>query len=161
MSESNAKVSRREFLQTSAVVAAGGAALSTSALSYARIVGANERISLGHIGVGVRGGELQGMAAQLKDSKNVEMTAELHALGEIRQRGGKIVTAFAVEIDIDTTNVRSNTFELEWPPRSGRRQTFPEVDRAEWFDLASARTRINEGQLPLLERLATIGPVEN
>jgi predicted dehydrogenase len=75
MSESNTKVSRREFLQTSAVVAAGGAALSTSALSYARIVGANERISLGHIGIGVRGGELQGMAAQLKDSKNVEMTA--------------------------------------------------------------------------------------
>src|SRR5258708_636021 len=75
MSESNSKVSRREFLQTSAMVAAGGAAISTSALSYARIVGANERISLGHIGVGVRGGELQGMAAQLKDSKNVEMTA--------------------------------------------------------------------------------------
>src|ERR1700759_686965 len=86
---------------------------------------------------------------EFREELGVEMTAELHALGEIRQRGGKIVTAFAVETDIDTTSVRSNAFELEWPPRSGKRQTFPEVDRAEWFDLASARARINEGQLPL------------
>jgi predicted NUDIX family NTP pyrophosphohydrolase len=98
---------------------------------------------------------------EFREELGVEMTAELHALGKIRQRGGKIVTAFAAEADLDTTNVRSNTFELEWPPRSGRRQTFPEVDRAEWFDLASARARINEGQLPLLERLATIGATDD
>lgn len=75
MSDTNAKISRRDFLQKTAVMAAGSAALNTSALSYSRIAGANERIALGHIGVGVRGRELQGMAAQLKDSKNVEMTA--------------------------------------------------------------------------------------
>jgi predicted NUDIX family NTP pyrophosphohydrolase len=97
---------------------------------------------------------------EFREELGVELIAELHAIGEIRQRGGKIVTAFAVETDLDTTNVRSNTFELEWPPRSGRRQTFPEVDRAEWFDLATARSKINEGQLPLLERLATIGAAD-
>jgi predicted dehydrogenase len=75
MSNSDARISRRAFLQKTAAAAAGSVALSKSALSYSRIVGANERIALGHIGVGVRGRELQGMAAQLKDSKNVEMTA--------------------------------------------------------------------------------------
>ena len=68
-------MNRRAFLQNTAVVAAGTAALSTSALSYDRILGANDRISLGHIGVGVRGGELDGMVSELKDKKNVEMTA--------------------------------------------------------------------------------------
>ena len=75
MDNSQAKMSRRDFLQKTAVAAAGSAALNASALSYSRIVGANDRIALGHIGVGVRGRELQGMAAQLKSSKNVEMTA--------------------------------------------------------------------------------------
>ncbi len=75
MSNSETKLNRRDFLQKTAVVAAGSAALNSGALSYERIIGANDRISLGHIGVGVRGSELQGMAAELKTSKNVEMTA--------------------------------------------------------------------------------------
>lgn len=75
MDSSDTKIGRRDFLQKSAVVAAGSAALSGSALSYSRIVGANDRIALGHIGVGVRGTELDGMAAELKDAKNVEMKA--------------------------------------------------------------------------------------
>lgn len=75
MDGSESKINRREFLQKGAVVAAGSAALSNTALSYARIAGANDRISLGHIGVGNRGSELDGIAAQLKDQKNVEMTA--------------------------------------------------------------------------------------
>jgi len=81
------------------------------------------------------------------------LTEELLALGDVRQRGGKIVTAFAVETDLDATSIASNTFELEWPPRSGRRQAFPEVDRAGWFGLASARLKINEAQRALLDRL--------
>ena len=80
----------------------------------------------------------------------------LEPLGEIRQRAGKRVIAFAVEGDLDVHAIRSNTFEIEWPPRSGRMQTFPEIDRAEWFDLAAARTRILEGQRPLLDRLAEL-----
>ena len=80
----------------------------------------------------------------------------LEPLGEIRQRAGKRVIAFAVEGDLDVHALRSNTFEIEWPPRSGRMQTFPEVDRAEWFDLAAARAKILEGQRPLLDRLAEL-----
>src|SRR6266851_3783091 len=75
MDTSESKVNRRDFLQKSAVVVAGSAALSSTALSYARIAGANDRISLGHIGVGSRGSELEGIVASLKDQKNVEMTA--------------------------------------------------------------------------------------
>ena len=77
----------------------------------------------------------------------------LHPLGEIRQRGGKRVHAFAVNGDLDVQTIASNTFEIEWPPKSGRLQTFPEVDRAEWFTLPIARTKILEGQRPLLDRL--------
>ena len=77
----------------------------------------------------------------------------LQPLGEIRQRGGKRVHAFAVNGDLDVQTVASNTFEIEWPPKSGRLQTFPEVDRAEWFTLPIARTKILEGQRPLLDRL--------
>jgi predicted NUDIX family NTP pyrophosphohydrolase len=74
-------------------------------------------------------------------------------LGEIRQRGGKRVIAFAVEGDLDANAISSNTFEMEWPPKSGRRHRFPEVDRAEWFDLKRARERILASQQPLLDRL--------
>ena len=93
---------------------------------------------------------------EFREELGHDLSADLLALGEIRQRGGKIVTAFAVETDLDVENIQSNTFELEWPPRSGKQQTFPEVDRAEWFDLAAARAKINEGQKSLLERLEAI-----
>ena len=77
----------------------------------------------------------------------------LRHLGEIRQRGGKAVIAFAIEGNLDADHITSNTFEIEWPPKSGRRQCFPEVDRARWFDLKRAREKIIDGQRPLLERL--------
>jgi predicted NUDIX family NTP pyrophosphohydrolase len=74
-------------------------------------------------------------------------------LGEVRQRSGKLVRAWAAPGDLDATAIASNTFTLEWPPRSGRFGEFPEVDRAQWFTLEQARERINPGQVPLLERL--------
>lgn len=74
-------------------------------------------------------------------------------LGVVRQAGGKVVTAFAVRGDLDVTDARSNTFELEWPPRSGKLQEFPEVDRVGWFTVAQARTKLLAGQRPLLDRL--------
>jgi len=74
-------------------------------------------------------------------------------LGEARQRGGKTVTAFAIEGDFDPRQLKSNRFEIEWPPKSGRRALFPEVDKAEWFTLAEARTKIIDGQLPLIDSL--------
>jgi predicted NUDIX family NTP pyrophosphohydrolase len=72
-----------------------------------------------------------------------------------KQPGGKTVHAFAVESDLDTTKMRSNLFEMEWPPKSGKMQSFPEVDRAAWFDLAEARKRLLKGQLPILEELVS------
>ena len=78
------------------------------------------------------------------------------ALGEVRQRNGKIVTAWALEGDLDVTTVRSNTFEMEWPPRSGNVQSFPEIDRAAWFGLDEARTRMISGQAVLLDRLVVL-----
>lgn len=77
------------------------------------------------------------------------------ALTPVKQKGGKVVQAFAVEVDEEfaTNAIRSNTFSMEWPPRSGRQQEFPEVDRAAWFSLAVAVEKIHTGQLPLLDEL--------
>ncbi|MCK1422826.1 NUDIX domain-containing protein [Bradyrhizobium sp. 180] len=97
---------------------------------------------------------------EFAEELGLELSVPLIALGEVRQRGGKLVTAFAAEFDIDTRSMRSNTFEIEWPPRSGKRQTFPEVDRAEWFALEEAKERINAGQRPLLDRLKRLASGE-
>lgn len=83
----------------------------------------------------------------------------LDDLGEIRQRGGKLVRAFALEGDLDAETITSNTFALEWPPRSGRTIEVPEVDRAGWFDLSEAGKKMNPAQVALLERLVALhGP---
>ena len=74
-------------------------------------------------------------------------------LGEARQPGGKLVHVWAVEGDWDAASLKSNMFEMEWPPRSGRRHSFPELDRAEWFDLAEAQAKILKGQAIFLTRL--------
>jgi predicted NUDIX family NTP pyrophosphohydrolase len=78
---------------------------------------------------------------------------DLFPLATTRQAGGKLVTAYAAEGDLDPASVRSNTFTLEWPPRSGVHREFPEIDRAEWLPLAEARRKINPAQVVLLERL--------
>lgn len=77
-------------------------------------------------------------------------------LGEQRQPSGKVVSAWAVEGDVDVTDIRSNTFEMEWPPRSGRTREFPEVDRAGWFDLDQARRKLLRGQVGFLDRIAEL-----
>lgn len=78
---------------------------------------------------------------------------ELTALGAVRQAGGKIVHAWAVPGELDVTQVTSNTFEVEWPPRSGKMQRFPEVDRAGWFDLDAARRKLVPAQREFIDRL--------
>ena len=80
-------------------------------------------------------------------------TGEPIDLGEVRQRSGKLVRAWAVAGDVDVSNISSNTCWVQWPPRSGKQIEVPEVDRAEWFDVPTARAKINAGQVPLLERL--------
>ena len=79
---------------------------------------------------------------------------DLAPLGSVRQAGGKVVHAWAVEADVDLSQVNSTTFEMEWPPRSGKKQAFPEVDRAEWFDLETARRKIVPAQAAFLDRPA-------
>jgi predicted NUDIX family NTP pyrophosphohydrolase len=111
-------------------------------------------------------GELEDGEAPL-DGARREFTEELGLpvpdgevleLGEVRQRAGKTVVAFALEGDLDPGAVVPGTFEMEWPPRSGRLQAFPEVDRAAWLDLDLAAAKLVAGQRPLLERLVSAVP---
>jgi predicted NUDIX family NTP pyrophosphohydrolase len=88
------------------------------------------------------------------EETGVAIEGDLRALKPIQQSGGKIVHAWAVEGDLDPTAIVSNTFDIEWPPRSGRLQSFPEIDRAAWFALPEATRKILRGQVPLLEELA-------
>lgn len=74
-------------------------------------------------------------------------------LGDIRQPGGKVVSGWAFEGDGDPATLRSNTFSMEWPPRSGKQREFPEVDRGAWYSIEAARLHLNKGQLPFLDRL--------
>jgi predicted NUDIX family NTP pyrophosphohydrolase len=84
---------------------------------------------------------------------------DLLELGWIRQRGGKLLTAWAAQGDLDASAITSNTFTMEWPPRSGRRREFPEVDRAGWFELPAAREKLLAAQTELLDRLVSeLGP---
>ncbi len=85
--------------------------------------------------------------------------SELLPLGEVRQAGGKVVTAWAFAGDCDESSIRSNTFSMEWPKGSGRMREFPEVDRAAWFGIAEAREKILPAQVAFLDRvLRTIQP---
>ena len=97
------------------------------------------------------------LAAALREFQEELGTAppagEADDLGEIRQRSGKRVRAWALAGDLDASRIVSNTFMFEWPPKSGRMIEIPEVDRAEWFGIETARERINSGQVPLLDRL--------
>jgi predicted NUDIX family NTP pyrophosphohydrolase len=90
---------------------------------------------------------------EFEEETGLRLEGEFRALGEIRQAGGKRVLAWALEGDIDPAAIRSNTFELEWPPKSGRKQVFPEIDRAGWFAPEAAREKINPGQREFIDRL--------
>jgi predicted NUDIX family NTP pyrophosphohydrolase len=90
---------------------------------------------------------------ELLEETGLDLDGEFVALTPVRQRSGKLVHAWALEGDCDAAAVKSNTFPMEWPPRSGRMQDFPEVDRAEWFTLPRARVKILAGQAPLLDEL--------
>ncbi|MEA2904269.1 MAG: hypothetical protein QOI12_1656 [Alphaproteobacteria bacterium] len=91
---------------------------------------------------------------EFEEETGVRPHGDLHPLGELVQPGRKIVTVWAVEGDFDPAKLKSNTFELEWPPRSGRKAAFPEVDRAAWFSPAQARPKILPGQREFIDRLA-------
>lgn len=107
---------------------------------------------------GIEAGETADAAArrEFEEELGAPASGTLQPLGRLRQRGGKWVEAFAMEGDFDPDRLYSTTFQMEWPPRSGRVSQFPEVDRAAWFDLQEARTKILESQGPLLDRLDTL-----
>lgn len=107
---------------------------------------------------GIVSGESTEAAARREFEEELGQPAlgELLPLGRIRQRGGKWVTGFALRGEFDVAGLSSNLFEFEWPPRSGRIERFPEIDRAEWFDLPAARLKLLPSQLPLLERLQSL-----
>ena len=90
---------------------------------------------------------------EFNEELGVEALGTLQPLGEVRQRGGKIVQGYALEGDLDVSSVRSNDVAIEWPPRSGRTTYFPEIDRAAWFTLPIAREKILASQRPFLDRL--------
>jgi predicted NUDIX family NTP pyrophosphohydrolase len=101
---------------------------------------------------------------EFEEELGVKPEGTLIALGRIRQKGGKWVEAFALEGDLDAADIVSNRFTLEWPPRSGRFQSHPEIDRAAWFTLAAAREKILPSQSPIIDlleqALGIVAPVE-
>lgn len=90
---------------------------------------------------------------EFEEETGIQLKSPVVALGELIQPNGKIVTAYATEGDFDPATLKSNLFEMEWPPRSGNRRSFPEVDRAEWFLPADAREKILRGQIEFINRL--------
>lgn len=90
---------------------------------------------------------------EFKEELGIDAVGPLYSLGDIRQRSGKAVCAFALEGDVDTSTVRSNTIPIRWPPRSGHTILVPETDRAAWLDPPLARKKILAGQKPFLDRL--------
>ena len=99
---------------------------------------------------------LAGAQREFLEETGMTLAGPFEPLAPVRQSGGKLVTAWAVAADFEAAAVRSNTFTMEWPPRSGRVATFPEVDRAEWFTLDEARVKVIAGQRPLLDELERV-----
>jgi len=93
---------------------------------------------------------------EFAEETSSQVTGSFHPLASLPQPSGKVVSAWAVEGDLDPATVRSNSFSLEWPPRSGRRQEFPEVDRGAWFDIPAAYVKLQDGQRGFLDRLQAL-----
>ena len=96
---------------------------------------------------------LEAAKREFTEETGFPIDGEFRPLQPLRQPSGKTIYAWAVEGDCDPAELRSNTFEMEWPPKSGKRAAFPEVDRAEWFSIDEARERIIAGQAPFLDQL--------
>jgi predicted NUDIX family NTP pyrophosphohydrolase len=90
---------------------------------------------------------------EFHEETGISVDGEFLPLGEIKQPGGKLVTAWAMEGEIDSNAVKSNLFSMEWPPKSGKTQQFPEVDRAAWFPASIARVKLLKAQVAFIDRL--------
>jgi predicted NUDIX family NTP pyrophosphohydrolase len=93
---------------------------------------------------------------EFQEETGFQASGEFIPLTSLKQPSGKVISAWALEGDCDAASIRSNTFSMEWPPRSGKQQEFPEVDRAGWFTIPAAKEKILKGQAPFLEELKEI-----
>ena len=93
---------------------------------------------------------------EFREETGRAITGSFTPLSPIRQAGGKLVYAFAVEGDLDVSKIKSNTFPMEWPPKSGKIEQIPEVDRGEWFDMRTARQKINAAQAAFIDQLEVL-----
>lgn len=96
---------------------------------------------------------LRAATRELKEETGIEIKGTLIELTPVKQKSGKVVYAWACEQDVDLSTIKSNLFELEWPPHSGNKKQFPEIDKAEWFKLDEARQKILEAQIALMDEL--------
>ncbi|MEP7375734.1 MAG: NUDIX domain-containing protein [Chitinophagaceae bacterium] len=92
---------------------------------------------------------------ELEEETGIKAEGDFIELTPVRQKSGKLIYAWAWEKDIDAAGIRSNSFEIEWPPKSGKKKSFPEIDKAAWFSMDEARKKIVEGQAPLIDELET------
>ena len=97
---------------------------------------------------------LKAAAREFKEETGISVSGDFIPLSTVKLKSGKYVKAWALEKDIDSGEVKSNTFLLEWPPKSGKKVEVPEVDKADWFSISEAKKKINPGQVPLLEELS-------
>lgn len=97
---------------------------------------------------------LEAALREFREETGMELSGNFDELSPVRQKTGKMVYAWALRGDVDAAKIRSNTFDIEWPPKSGRKQSFPEIDRAAWFGIEEAKRKINERQIALIEELA-------
>jgi predicted NUDIX family NTP pyrophosphohydrolase len=91
-----------------------------------------------------------------KEETGLTLPGKFIELKPVKQKSGKVIQAYAVQADIDPSNIQSNTFDMEWPPKSGQQQSFPEIDRAEWFGMEEAKGKINPAQIALLDELSAL-----
>ena len=99
---------------------------------------------------------LEAAKREFREETGFEINGQFQLLNSIKQAGGKVVQAWAIEADCDPARLQSNRFSMEWPPKSGKTRDFPEVDRAGWFTVPEARTKIIAGQIPFIDQLVSL-----
>jgi predicted NUDIX family NTP pyrophosphohydrolase len=99
---------------------------------------------------------LAAASREFEEETGFKVSGDFTELSSVRLKSGKVLLAWAVKGDCDPSEIKSNTFLMEWPPHSGRQQEFSEVDRAAWFDIGEAKKKINQGQVPLIEELTRV-----
>lgn len=90
---------------------------------------------------------------EVEEETGMKVQGDFIALTPVKQKSGKLIYAWAVQGNFDAAQIKSNTFEIEWPPKSGKKKSFPEVDKAAWFNIEEAKKKITEGQLPVINEI--------